>query len=558
MLNLDTYQYRDTRRVSGSMTGLTATTYSGNVSFSAVASETGAVVTITKKADTTAPAAPPVVPAEQWVSPDMVIVKSGYEDGETAIASFESQINGVIAPLKATDVEGWLPTYLSPFVGPKTVYLRDLPEGSYAFSMRAIDLAGNKSEWSKPMDVVIDRADPVVTNSFAVASANSSELILSWKGATDSGSGICQASIVDEDGLIIQSSTTKNAPAFKLPAGSTLSGTAQVFDCLGNGLTGELTLANTYVPANKTIRTGKWSSAATSFGPGALRCSGNCTAAVTAKGKFEVLLGSGSANVTIGKKVVASINQSKNKSLMMRSTVDLGSSNKVMRVTGSNFVLVGLASVTTTLGALEEIDRGLPVADTSLEDAKQLALSKYGFRVDDFSPEWTVLPMVRGTTLQDPSLDLCNGSYASEKNRLERRQVIATKTGSSFAFLSTEVVKYSSAAAASAAQKELVKVLAQCQVEGGYTDTTGAKVEYAFKDLTKIPMGVVSEENRVFVHAVMNTGDAAQTLLGFYQFNGDTFTGLYVINKEGFTEAQVAKWLKIAATMGERLQGSAF
>jgi hypothetical protein len=53
----------------------------------------------------------------------------------------------------------------------------------------------------------------------------------------------------------------------------------------------------------------------------------------------------------------------------------------------------------------------------------------------------------------------------------------------------------------------------------------------------------------------MNTGDAAQTLLGFYQFNGDTFTGLYVINKEGFTEAQVAKWLKIAATMGERLWG---
>jgi hypothetical protein len=32
MLNLDTYVYRDSRQVGGSMTGLTATTFSGNVS----------------------------------------------------------------------------------------------------------------------------------------------------------------------------------------------------------------------------------------------------------------------------------------------------------------------------------------------------------------------------------------------------------------------------------------------------------------------------------------------------------------------------------------------
>jgi hypothetical protein len=46
-------------------------------------------------------------------------------------------------------------------------------------------------------------------------------------------------------------------------------------------------------------------------------------------------------------------------------------------------------------------------------------------------------------------------------------------------------------------------------------------------------------------------------LLGFYQFNGDIFSGLYVLNEDGFSEAQVAKWLKVAATMGQRLQGKA-
>jgi hypothetical protein len=116
------------------------------------------------------------------------------------------------------------------------VYVRDLPEGSYNFSMRAIDFVGNKSAWSPTAKVVIDRADPVVTNSFAVNAITSNEVSVQWKGATDAGSGICEVNIVDEIGLVVQSSTTRNAPTLKLAPGTSLSGTAQVFDCIGNGL----------------------------------------------------------------------------------------------------------------------------------------------------------------------------------------------------------------------------------------------------------------------------------------------------------------------------------
>jgi hypothetical protein len=56
------------------------------------------------------------------------------------------------------------------------------------------------------------------------------------------------------------------------------------------------------------------------------------------------------------------------------------------------------------------------------------------------------------------------------------------------------------------------------------------------------------------VHAVIDSGDGARNLLGFYQFSGDTFTGLYVIAADPFTDAQVAKWLNIAVTMAQRLQ----
>ena len=555
MLNLDNYVYRDSRSVGGSMTGLTATTFSGDVSFGAVASETGAVVTIKKKADTTPPPVPGVLPVDQWRSPNMVILSPGGEDADTTIVGYEGQIDGVVQTLKTSDIDGWLPTYLSPFVAPKTMYLRDLPEGSYNFAMRAIDVVGNKSEWSAVQKVIIDRAHPVVKNEFVLTGVAASEVSLQWKGATDAGSGICQANVVDEDGLILAASSAKNAPVLKVAVGAKLVGTAQVFDCIGNGLTGDISIANTLVAADKSSKTGKWSSAASIYGAGAIRCVGKCTASLTTSGKNDVLVGTGAATIAIGNRTVATVADRKVAKLRIGATVDAGASKRVVRVSGSNFVLIGLSSVTTTLGELKKVDRAPAITDPSLVDSKQVALAKLGFRADDFSQEWTVLPMNNGTTLLDPSLDLCNGTFNSERDRVERRQVAATKVGSTFSFLSTEVVKYSSVAAATAAQKELVKVLVQCQTEKGYKDPTGTLVPYEFKKLPAIPAGVVSEGNRVFVHAVIDSDVRSRTLLGFYQFSGDTFTGLYVLNSDGFSDAQVAKWLKVAVTMANRLQG---
>jgi hypothetical protein len=554
MLNLDNYKYKDSRSVSGSMSGLTATTYNGKISFGAVPSETGAVVTIKRTADTTPPPVPVVIPAAQWKSPAMSILKEGNEDVDTAIIGYESQIDGKVATLKASDIEKWQPTYLSPFIATKTVYLKDLPEGSYSFSIRAIDMQGNKSEWSTPEQVVIDRGYPVVTNNFAVSSANAKEVVVRWNGATDSGAGICQVSVVDEDGLVIQASSAKNAPSFTLKRGVALTGTAQVFDCVGNGQSGDVSITNTFIPASQSTRTGKWVPAATAFGTGALKCTGNCTASLSVSGKFDVVLGSGVATVAVGGKTVATVSESTAKALVTSGTIDVGATKKTIRISGSNFLLVGLASVTTTLGTLKQIERAPISNDLSLSDEKQVKLAKLGFRPDDFSQEWTVLPMSGGTTLVDPSLDLCNGTFASEKNRVERRQVVAVKDRSTFSFLSTEVVKYSSIAAASAAQKQLARALAQCQADQGYQDATGTLVPFDFKSFKNIPAGVVTDGNRVFVHAVMDTGDRARTLLAFYQFNGDTLTGLYVMNSAGFSDAQVAKWLNVAVTMAQRLQ----
>jgi hypothetical protein len=555
MLNLDTYQYRDARSVGGSMTALTATTYSGNVSLSAVASETGAVVTIKKKVESAAVPVPPITPVDQWRSPNMTIVQAGYEGSNTAIAGFDAQIDGVVQSIKASEVEGWKPTYLNPFNAPKTVYLRDLPEGPYTFALRAIDVLGNKSEWSPAVKVVVDRAHPLVSNDFILNSVNGNELSVQWKGVTDKGSGICQVNLVDEDGLVIQSSSAKNAPVFKISSGTTLSGTAQVFDCIGNGMSGDLSMSGSFISADKSSKTGKWSAAGSNYGTGAIKCTGKCTVSLTTVGKSNVLVGTGAATVAISNKTVATIADSKVAKLRIGATIDTGSAKKVVRISGTNFVFVGLSSITSTIGSYTKFDRNPEISDPSLSESKQSVLGKYGFRASDFSQEWTVLPMAKGTTLDDPSLDLCNGVFISEKERIERRQVTATKKDSTFIFLSSEVVRYSSAAAASAAQKELVKVMAKCQADKGYTDAAGARVPYEFKTLSNIPSGVVSEANRVFVYANIDSGSGARTLLGFYQFNGDIFTGLYVMNTKGFTDAQVAKWLKVATNMASRLKG---
>jgi hypothetical protein len=555
MLNLDTYKYTTSSSVVGSMTGTTASTYSGNVSFSAVASETSAVVTITKKADVTPPPVPTLIDVSGWRFPAMEILKPGYEDADTAIKGFEAQIDGVTKELATSEPEGWWPTYLNPFTPRKTVFLKDLPEGTYNFALRAIDLVGNKSAWTPTVKVTVDRGQPIVVPQFSLSSLGTKDISLAWDGLKDPGSGLCQTNLVDEDGLITQSSTAKSSPIIKLQNGATLSSKAQAFDCIGNGVVGDLTVSNTFVGADNSSKTGKWSAAGAAYPASSIKCVGKCTLSLSAKGSIDVVVGTGSVTVSVSNSKVATIADSKVAKMRVGAHVEIGETKKVIRLTGSNFVAVGANSITATFTNEKPLARTPEEVDESLTDSKQLALSKFGFNVNDFSQEWVVLPMQGGTTTQDPTLDLCGGTFASEKDRLERRQLSIYKQGSPFSFLSTEVVRYSSAAAAAAAQKELVKVLAQCQSEKGFKNATGAVTPYEFKPLPTLPTGLVGENSRVLVNTIIDTGDAARHLLGFYQFNGEMYTGLYVINgsTKPFTDAQVAKWLKVAVTMADRL-----
>jgi hypothetical protein len=177
-----------------------------------------------------------------------------------------------------------------------------------------------------------------------------------------------------------------------------------------------------------------------------------------------------------------------------------------------------------------------------------------GFNQDDFTSDWSVLPMFRGTTLLDPTLDLCAATYKSESERSARRQIAVIKKDSPYGFLSTEVVKYKSRAGASAALSELKTNFEICVKNKGGTESSGTFVDYTFYPISG-STGLVSEANRVLVNATIGKDIYARQLLAFYQFNGDVFSGLYLV-KDGantFTKEEIARWSSVAQVMADRL-----
>lgn len=559
MLNLDNYTYSAAGRSSGSMT-LTAnksmTFYSGALTIEALpaSSDQKIVVKISRKADTTPPPVPVLTPVSSWRYPGAEILESGYDDADSSIAGFEVKVDDKELAIDSKPNPNLVPTYLDPFVTRRAVYVKDLPEGTYQLSIRATDVWGNKSPWSNPTKVTIDRGLPVFKSDALVSAVTGNDLKVSLSALRDSGSSLCATQLINEEGFVLQSSTAKAAPEFNFKKSSDFKATLRTYDCLGNGVTGDFTLKSSYIPANQSSRTGKWV-AANALGDGALTCTTKCSASFTTSGKANVLVAEGSANVLVSGKTVARIQSATAKVFRTGAVVDLGAAKKVLRVSGSNFTLVGIANLDVAISNEKELGRTQAITDPSLSDAIQKNMAKYGFNSDDFADGWIVLPMVRGTTLDDPSLDLCSATYKSETGRQYRRQISVTKVGSPYLFLSSEVVKYKDKNAADAALAELKANYASCVKNKGGVESDGTFVDYTFSTLPSSSAELVNENSRVLVRAQIGKGVTARQLLAFYQFNGEMFTGLYVVTggEKALSDEETKRWFEAASVLAKRL-----
>jgi hypothetical protein len=103
----------------------------------------------------------------------------------------------------------------------------------------------------------------------------------------------------------------------------------------------------------------------------------------------------------------------------------------------------------------------LPPTPTVPRDASASALSGLVVQQADVPRTVNVQLLPAGTSVSQPTLDLCNGTFPSESRRTARLQVAALDRPGTVV-LSTEAVLYSSAAATAQAFSELKAVAARC------------------------------------------------------------------------------------------------
>ena len=547
LLNLDSFRYTSTATTSGSPTlsiGKTFLGYSGNISVTAAAKDSNTVsVTVNRKVDTVAPPTPILTNAATWLSPETELIAAGYDDGESIIDKFQIATNEKIIDVAGSESSSWFSTYLSPLNPIKSLHVKDLPEGTYSLKVRGIDIYGNISNWSQSVNVVIDRGAPVVTNDFKVSTINTTGTKLIWTGASDAGSGICSVQVMNSDGFVVartdRTTNVNSAPELKF-SGDAL-GKAQVFDCRGNGVEGDLTLGVTYIPAFNAKTTGKVTINKTDSA-----CTGTCSFSFSVSGDLEVRVAKGSGIAYING-VAAGTFKAGSETLKL----SIGKSKKVVRLSGKDLIIQGLAKASVQWSQTGKVQRKVAIVDPSLEDKDQLGISKYGFQIADFDQNYQLLPIARGTTLLDATLDVCSGDFPSEKSRVLRRQVAAFKEGSPYSFLSTETVKYKDSASAASALTDLDSVIAKCKVTGGAVAAQGVITKYAFSDSPKFAFadGV---KGRV-VLTLIGEGASARWLLGFFQVKGELAVNTYLVRAEKFTDADIKRWSQVAFEISTRL-----
>lgn len=560
MLNLDNYIYSQTGQASGSMTlsgSKTFSTYSGNVmiSLSPGSSDSKVKVEILRKSDITPPPTPVLSEQVKWTSPENSVINEGYEDGETAISSFEAQIDGKEAKEILTQNDGTVATYLDPFNQRKLLRVKDLPEGNYEIRIRTKDYWGNVSQWSNSRKILIDRSRPYVGNTIRIENFDKERVKASLSDFKDLGSGLCQTSMYSNVGFVRQSSEIRENPLFEFGVSENQLGNFETFDCLGNGIMGKFYLSTKYKTMDEVKRTGRWALVKTGNVLG-MRCIGKCTISTSVKDNVAVISGNGKVDVLLTGKLVSKVAESKSVVPRIGTNIAVGASSKVMRLSGQDFVVYGFVQSRLEISEIEPVFRSVTTIDSSLNDATQKFLVKFGFREGDFSNSWDISPMERGTTLLDPSLDLCSAAYKSETGRENRRQVIVTRVKSPYLFLSSEVVKYKDATAGLAALKELQTNFENCLKNKGGVESSGNFVDYSFNPIPASNVQLVDEKSRVLVRAQIGNGVSARQLFAIYQFNGELFTGLYVVRagEIGFEDSEVLNWIEVAGVLAQRLQ----
>ncbi len=590
MINLGDWSYPAMTGSPSLAAGIAFTTAFGGATIAARVNADGTATVSVVRSGSSAPGVPNWTDVSTWRNPSAPVTTSDLDDNGVDIAYFEAQLTSDTGSAIMRVTRSYAPalsrTYLTPVSAPAVALLGSLPEGHYTARLRAVNASGVAGGWSTPLAVQIDRGSPNVSNDVSLTSVRAGSAVgVAWSGARDAGSGICSAQVLNADGWarLGWHSAAAGAPRYLLPANGSASGEAQVFDCVGNGVTGSLALGTAFTRASALKRSGTWrvisvpaASAAVASAPrasgaasgasttaivsartSALRCLTTCSVSLsTPAGTTALVMGAGRATLSVaGKRAFTVPFATSGKPRVVY--VVKGTHRITLR--GKGFVLVGAQSVRARWAQSGLLAGTVRMTDPSLTDPVQASLSQLGFTQSDFSDSQTVGPMIGGTGITDGTLDFCAANFPSESLRSARRQVIVTQPSNSYSFVSTETVRYSSSAATAQALQELDAAAALCQSRGYALGAAGDKQAYAFRNLPALPRGLRPAADRRIYLVTIGESTTATTLLIAYQFKGSVLNGMYVAKPGVWSidDAAVSRWLDVAAVLAQRLNRGA-
>lgn len=170
---------------------------------------------------------------------------------------------------------------------------------------------------------------------------------------------------------------------------------------------------------------------------------------------------------------------------------------------------------------------------TTPTDPRRSALTKIIVQQQDVTGDYTVGLIGEGDQLTAPTLDLCNGTFASEKLRTARVQVAEVGPDATPA-LSTEAVLYKNPAAASQAFTELQQVARACPHRAIPSPTGGDTVQTTFnappdKNWPKTP----TVERLAYDFTTVSAGEQPTHFVTAYLRRGRAFLGVYFAHPDG-------------------------
>ena len=557
LINLDNFNYADSRS-SGSMTlnlNKSFTAYSGNFTIEVTGiseNQNAATLLIKRLADQKAPPKPSIATSGELRSSSDSVLQIGFEDLETYVDSFEIKKNDEIIASSGRPDSTWKQTYLQPFNTSKVLTVADLPEGKYSLSVRTVDIAGNKSDWSNPQMVNIDRGAPKISNKVNVESTAKGMARIRFQEIFDEGSQLCGTSLYNEFDYVLQYSDAKNSPVLDFPIDKDSYSRIQAKDCLGNIRDARIDISLKYFDAVNGSKIGNWKIMKDSTASAQAKCVGRCSVSISTSGQIAFMLNTNQVEILVSGKKFQTPKGRPNQDL---TNIDLGPKRKILRITGKDLVFNGFLQVISKISDQKVIDASSQGGDPSLSLANQVRLIGLGFNSNDFVNGWRVLPMAGGTSTSDPTLDLCSSNYKSEKLRSSRRQMVVSRMDTPYAFLSSESVEYSDSQAANLALTELKENFALCKKSGGWTDNSGFFSKYRFLD-SSVQETLLGEQDSIVVHAIMGEGANLRTLFAIYQFRDNFFTGLYVVRngETPFNQVEMNHWTHVGRVFAQRLK----